>query len=251
MDLIVVESPTKARTLSRFLGSGYSVEATSGHIKDLPKSKLGIDIEHDFKPDYQVVEKRLVNIAKIKSAAKKSSHIFIATDPDREGEAIASHVYDELHAVGDKPKKSEKNGKIRRIVFHEITKSAVENAINNQRNVDKNLVDAQIARRVLDRLVGYKLSPVLWKKIRRGLSAGRVQTVCVRLIVEREREIQVFKSEEYWEIFCQLKQMNNQTSAVEFTAQLSKIKDKKAEIINKDQADKVVTDLKTSDYKVL
>jgi len=251
MDLIVVESPTKARTLSRFLGSGYSVEATSGHIKDLPKSKLGIDIEHDFKPDYQVVEKRLVNIAKIKSAAKKSSHIFIATDPDREGEAIASHVYDELHAVGDKPKKSEKNGKIRRIVFHEITKSAVENAINNPRNVDKNLVDAQIARRVLDRLVGYKLSPVLWKKIRRGLSAGRVQTVCVRLIVEREREIQVFKSEEYWEIFCQLKQMNNQTSAVEFTAQLSKIKDKKAEIINKDQADKVVTDLKTSDYKVL
>ena len=251
MDLIVVESPTKARTLSRFLGSGYSVEATSGHIKDLPKSKLGIDIEHDFKPDYQVVEKRLVNIAKIKSAAKKSSHIFIATDPDREGEAIASHVYDELHAVGDKPKKSEKNGKIRRIVFHEITKSAVENAINNPRNVDKNLVDAQIARRVLDRLVGYKLSPVLWKKIRRGLSAGRVQTVCVRLIVEREREIQVFKSEEYWEIFCQLKQMNNQTSAVEFTAQLSKIKDKKAEIINKDQADKVVRDLKTSDYKVL
>jgi len=177
MNLIIVESPTKARTLSRFLGKEYSVEATMGHIKDLPKSELAVDVDNNFKPNYLEIEKKADTVAKIKEKARKAAKIFLATDPDREGEAIAHHVEEIL-----------KNSKLQRIVFHEITKEAVEEAIKNPRRVDVNLVDAQIARRVLDRLVGYKLSPLLWKKIRRGLSAGRVQSVAVRLIVERERE---------------------------------------------------------------
>ena len=194
MNLIIVESPTKARTLSRFLGKEYSVEATMGHIKDLPKSELAVDVDNNFKPNYLEIEKKADTVAKIKEKARKAAKIFLATDPDREGEAIAHHVEEIL-----------KNSKLQRIVFHEITKEAVEEAIKNPRRVDVNLVDAQIARRVLDRLVGYKLSPLLWKKIRRGLSAGRVQSVAVRLIVEREREIEKFKPVEYWEIFCDLK----------------------------------------------
>jgi len=260
MDLIIVESPTKARTLSRFLGSGYVVEATTGHIKDLPKNKLSIDTEHDFKPDYQVVEKRSETIRKIQTASKKAKNVFIATDPDREGEAIAQHVKEILSdKVIKRSSKELKNNlitqsldySISRIVFHEITKNAVEEAIKNLRDVDKNLVHAQTARRVLDRLVGYKLSPLLWKKVRRGLSAGRVQTVCVRLIVEKEREIEAFKSKEYWEIFVNLqtsKTPNEQKNT--FEVQLIKVDDKKAEIKNKDNADKVVSDLKASEYKV-
>ncbi|KKQ55240.1 MAG: DNA topoisomerase I, DNA topoisomerase I, partial [Candidatus Woesebacteria bacterium GW2011_GWC1_38_13] len=271
MDLIIVESPTKARTLSRFLGSGYVVEATTGHIKDLPKNKLSIDVEHDFKPDYRVVEKRSETIRKIQTASKKAKNVFIATDPDREGEAIAQHVAEiikDKHSLRSKDQKDTKilrektdknlavsqyrNIVVSRIVFHEITKNAVEEAIKNPRDVDKNLVHAQTARRVLDRLVGYKLSPLLWKKVRRGLSAGRVQTVCVRLIVEKEREIEAFKSKEYWEIFVNLqtsKTPNEQKNT--FEVQLIKINDKKAEIQNKENADKVVSDLKASEYTVL
>ena len=152
MDLIIVESPTKARTLSRFLGHDYTVEATTGHIKDLPKSKISIDIEHDFKPDYQLVEKRLGTVKEIQAASLKANKIYIATDPDREGEAIASHV-EEIIKEAEKTKKQ--NKELQRIVFHEITKSAVEEAIAHPRGIDKNLVNAQIARRVLDRLVGY------------------------------------------------------------------------------------------------
>ena len=182
MNLVIVESPTKARTLSRFLGKDYSVEATLGHIKDLPKSKLGVDVEKDFKPDYVVVERRGKEIKKLKTEAKRADKIYIATDPDREGEAIAEHVKEILRSSA---KNKEQSAKLSRIVFHEITKEAVEEAIKNPRKIDKNLVDAQIGRRVLDRLVGYKLSPLLWKKVRRGLSAGRVQTVVVKLVVER------------------------------------------------------------------
>jgi len=241
MDLIIVESPTKARTLSRFLGGDFSVEATMGHIKDLPKNKLAIDIENSFKPDYQAVSKRSDTIKKIRDLSIDKKHIYIATDPDREGEAIAQHVYDILKS---------KSG-VKRIVFHEITKSAVEEAISNPRNIDKNLVDAQVARRVLDRLVGYKLSPVLWKKVRRGLSAGRVQSVCVRLIVEKEREIQSFKSEEYWEIYVKLKTSKTQNTPNNiFEVQLVKINDKKAQIQNKEQADSIVSELNSSEYKV-
>lgn len=245
MNLIIVESPTKAKTLSRFLGGDYSVEATTGHIKDLPKSSLGVDVVNGFKPDYQMVEKRKDTIRKIKSAAKSAKNIYIATDPDREGEAIAEHVKEIITEDGSR------DNALRRIVFHEITKSAVEEAIANPRDIDVNLVDAQTARRVLDRLVGYKLSPVLWKKVRRGLSAGRVQTVCVRLIVEKEREIEAFKSEEYWEVYVKLRKIDSgEEQNADFSVQLVKIDDKKAEIKTHDTADKVVADLKASDYKV-
>jgi DNA topoisomerase-1 len=229
MNLIIVESPTKANTLNKFLGDGYTVIASKGHIKDLPKSRLGIDIEKGFSPSYEVVAKKAEVIKEILASAKKANIIYLATDPDREGEAISAHINEIL---------KKKNTK--RIVFHEITKEAVEEAIKNPGKVDENLVDAQIARRVLDRLVGYKLSPLLWKKVRRGLSAGRVQTVAVRLIVEKEREIEAFKSEEYWDIFCLVKKDE------EFSIQLIKEK-----ITNQTDADKIVKDLEKANYSVL
>ncbi len=229
MKLIIVESPTKAKTLSKFLGSGYDVDSTRGHIKDLPKSKLSIDIENNFKPDYLPLEKKKDVIKELQKKAKNADEIYIATDPDREGEAIASHVAEILS-----------KSKLFRISFHEITKKAVEEAINHPSVVNQNLVDAQIARRVLDRLVGYKLSPLLWKKVRRGLSAGRVQSVAVRLIVEREMQIKAFKAEEFWEIWVQVNQSVNS-----FKIQLIK-----QVITNKEQADKIVADLEAATYKV-
>ncbi len=232
MDLVIVESPTKAKTLGRFLGSGYEVEATMGHIKDLPKSKLGIEVENDFKPDFEEVEKKLDIIKKIRSEGKKAKTIYLATDPDREGEAIAQHASEILKA----------SAKTKRVAFHEITKEAVESAIANPRGIDKNLVDAQIARRVLDRLVGYKLSPLLWKKVRRGLSAGRVQSVAVRLIVEKEREIGAFKSEEYWEIFSIVKELKK---SEEFTVQLIN-----QEVKNKEAAGRITSELGKAKYAV-
>ncbi|OGM18590.1 DNA topoisomerase I [Candidatus Woesebacteria bacterium RIFCSPHIGHO2_01_FULL_38_10] len=258
MNLIIVESPTKARTLSRFLGKDYSLEATYGHIKDLPKSTLGVDVEHNFKPEHVVVEKREKEIKRLREQATKADKIYLATDPDREGEAIAKHVEEVIR--GQEPEVNKKtksklkplssNLLIRRIVFHEITKEALEEAIEHPRSVDKNLVNAQIARRVLDRLVGYKLSPLLWKKVRRGLSAGRVQTVTVRLIVEREREIAAFKQEEYWEIYCNLKTQISKLKTEEFIVKLIKFDDKRAEIKNKKEAGIVVFDLEKSDYKI-
>jgi len=233
-----------------------------GHIKDLPKSKLSIDIEKKFEPQYEFVEKKKEVIEKLKVKSQKSKVIYLATDPDREGEAIAQHVKDVL----ENDKLQMTNYKLSRIVFHEITEEAVAQAIAHPREVDKNLVDAQIARRVLDRLVGYKLSPLLWKKVRRGLSAGRVQSVAVRLIVEKEREIEAFTHEEYWEFFCKVKSQKSTPSASsglmlskieaskvksDFVVKLTKIEDKKAEINNKGQADKIVADLEKSDYKVL
>lgn len=231
MQLIIVESPTKAKTLNRFLGKDYQVEATMGHIKDLPKSQLGIDVKNDFKPDYVEMPKKLDVIKNLEKVSKKASVIYIATDPDREGEAIAAHVKEIVGA-----------SKSKRITFHEITESAVEEAIKHPRAVDKNLVDAQIGRRVLDRLVGYELSPLLWKKVRRGLSAGRVQSVAVRLIVEKEKEIEKFKPEEYWEIFVDLKTKNKK----DLTVQLIKL-----EVKDKKTADEVVASLNKSGYEVL
>jgi DNA topoisomerase-1 len=236
MNLIIVESPTKARTLLKFLGSGYELEATMGHIKDLPKSTLGIDVEKNFEPLYEPIAKKEEAVSKIKSKAKKAERVFIATDPDREGEAIASHVAEILVA-----------SKTSRIVFHEITKEAVEEALKNPREVNRNLVDAQVARRVLDRLVGYKLSPLLWKKVRRGLSAGRVQSVAVRLIVEREREIEKFKTQEYWEIFCTV---SKKDSKEEFQIKLIKISEKAAKVENETQAKEIVSNLGKAAYKV-
>ena len=232
MKLIIVESPTKATTLSKFLGSDYSVDSTRGHIKDLPKSKLSIDIEHNFKPDYQEIEKKKAVIKAIKSKAKKAKEVYIATDPDREGEAIAKHVEDILDT----------KAVVSRITFHEITKKAVEEAIAKPSKVNKDLVDAQISRRVLDRLVGYKLSPLLWKKVRRGLSAGRVQSVAVRLIVDKENEIKAFKPEEYWEIFAKLITKDNKDLVVTLV---------KEKVGNKKTADEILKDLEKADYRVI
>jgi DNA topoisomerase-1 len=237
MNLIIVESPTKAKTLSRFLGSGFAIEATMGHVKDLPKSKLGIDVKKNFKPEYVFIEKRADALAKIKKAAKKSSKVYLATDPDREGEAISFHVKE---ALGD--------GKTARIVFHEITKEAVEAALANPRDIDKHLVDAQIGRRVLDRLVGYKLSPLLWKKVRRGLSAGRVQSVAVRLIVEKEREIEKFKPKEYWNLACDVKPKGKKDRV--FSVVFVGTPEKKIEVGNKTDAERIVGHLKKSKYSV-
>jgi DNA topoisomerase-1 len=245
MNLIVVESPTKARTLSRFLGEGYSILATGGHIKDLPKSKLSVDVENNFKPDYVPLPKKQEAIDKISKSAQNAKIIYIATDPDREGEAIAAHVEE---IITDHRSHIEKH--LKRIVFHEITKEAVEEAIKTPRKLDQNLVDAQIARRVLDRLVGYKLSPLLWKKVRRGLSAGRVQSVAVRLIVEREKEILSFAPVEYWEIFCELTTVSSKSKIPELTVQLFKIGGKKAEVKNAHVAKKVVSDLEKATYKI-
>lgn len=258
MNLIIVESPTKARTLSRFLGNSYTIEATMGHIKDLPKSQLGINVEENFKPEYIVVAKRQETIEKILASSKKADLIFLATDPDREGEAIAEHVHEILHSNGQSKISSDH---LKRIVFHEITKGAVESAIDNPRKIDKNLVEAQVARRVLDRLVGYKLSPLLWKKVRRGLSAGRVQSVAVRLIVEREREITSFKPQEYWEIFCNVKSQKahrvgdpqgseTKNKGDEFTVQLIRLNDKKAEVKDQKSAMQIVAELEKAGYSV-
>jgi DNA topoisomerase-1 len=190
-NLVIVESPTKAKTISKFLGKEYKIESSYGHIRDLPTSKMGIDIEHDFEPTYVIPAKAKNHADSLKALAKKVDQVYFATDEDREGEAIAWHLQQLL-------KIPENN--IKRITFHEITKNAILKALENPRAIDNNLVDAQQARRILDRLVGYELSPFLWKKIARGLSAGRVQSVAVRLIVEREDEIKAFKSEEYWTV---------------------------------------------------
>lgn len=233
MDLIVVESPTKANTLSKFLGQDFEVMATMGHIKDLPKSTLGVDVKNNFKPDYVPVVKREAVIDELIKVARKAKKVFLASDPDREGEAISSHVKEILG----------KRANVFRISFHEITKEAVEEAISKPREIDENLVDAQTGRRVLDRLVGYELSPLLWKKVRRGLSAGRVQSVAVRLIVEKEREIEAFKSQEYWEIFCEVKRKEGKKEV--FTVQLIK-----EEVKNVKQSETVVDELKKSEYLV-
>jgi DNA topoisomerase-1 len=187
MNLIIVESPTKAKTISKFLSKEYKVESSFGHIRDLPTNKMGIDIENNFEPTYVIPDKAKKTVASLKAAAKKSAEVILASDEDREGEAIAWHLIEAL----DLDIKTTK-----RIAFHEITKNAILEALKNPRPLNLNMVDAQQARRLLDRLVGYELSPFLWKKVAKGLSAGRVQSVATRLIVEKEREISAFKIEE-------------------------------------------------------
>ncbi len=189
--LVIVESPTKANTIKKFLGADTSVLSSYGHIRDLPKSKLGVDPENDFEIKYVIPTKARKNVNLLKKEVQKADTVYVATDPDREGEAIAWHLIEVLGLSKDQYK---------RITFHEITKSAIEDALKNPTELDTNLVDAQQARRALDRIVGYKLSPFLWKKVARGLSAGRVQSVAVRLIAKREEEIKKFKPEEYWSI---------------------------------------------------
>ena len=194
-DLVIVESPSKAKTIGKYLGPGYEVVASMGHVRDLPKSKLGVDVEHGFQPDYQPIKGKEETITALKKAAKKSGKVYLATDPDREGEAISWHLKELLNIPDEKTY---------RVTFNEITKKVVNESIAAPRAIDQNLVDAQQARRILDRIVGYELSPLLWKKIRRGLSAGRVQSVATRLVVEREEEIRAFQPQEYWSIQADL-----------------------------------------------
>ena len=246
MQLIIVESPTKAKTISRFLGSGFMVRSSFGHIRDLPKTKLGIDTEHDFEPTYVIPTKAKKIVAELKEGTEKADGVILATDPDREGEAIAWHL---ATALGLDKKSNQK--KLDRVVFHEITKPAIEEAIAHPRAIDQNLVDAQQARRIIDRLVGYKLSPFLWKKIRSGLSAGRVQSVAVRLIVEREREIQKFKPQEYWSVEAELSKKNEDKT---FKARLVNVAGKTIDrlgITTAAEAKKITEELTGAEYQVI
>ncbi len=245
--LIIVESPTKAKTISKFLGDDFKIESSYGHIRDLPKSKLGIDVEKDFEPKYVIPTKSRKRVNELKKDAEKSDEVILATDEDREGEAISWHLVQALNLDG---------AKIKRIAFHEITEKAIKEALEHPRNIDMNLVDAQQARRILDRLVGYELSPFLWKKVFKGLSAGRVQSVAVRLIVDREREIKAFVPQEYWNIVAILTRQplsGDSTTVVEFDAKLIKKDGKvldKFEIKNKEDAEKILEDLKGAEYEV-
>ena len=240
MKLVIVESPTKAKTIAKFLGSDFKIESSFGHVRDLPVSKMGIDIEHDFEPKYVVPVKAKKNLKVLQALAKKSDKIILATDEDREGEAIAWHLAEALKVdLKDTD----------RIVFHEITKPAILEALERPRKIDMKLVNAQQARRILDRLVGYELSPFLWKKVAKGLSAGRVQSVAVRLIVEREREIKKFIVDEYWSVSAILKNAKQ----LPFLARLNKINNKtidKLEIKNEEQAEKILTALNHAEYFV-
>ena len=261
MNLVIVESPTKAKTISKFLGKDYQVESSFGHVRDLPKSKLGIDVEKNFEPSYIIPAKARSVVKNLRAAAEKSDNIILATDEDREGEAIAWHLVQALGLNEIKNQKS-KIKSIERIVFHEITKSAIENALQHPRAIKLDLVNAQQARRVLDRLVGYKLSPFLWKKIVGGLSAGRVQSVAVRLIVDRENEIRIFKPQEYWTIIAQLQKTqlsdNGAAEAEIVEAHLVKIGLpgqeeqvlEKFDIANQEAAEKISEDLKQQVFTV-
>jgi DNA topoisomerase-1 len=221
--LVVVESPAKAKTINKYLGRDYKVVASMGHVRDLPKSKLGVDVDDGFTPDYEVIPARKKVLGEIREAAKGITDIYVATDPDREGEAIGWHLAAELAG---------KKRKIRRLMFNEITKTAVQEALKHPLEIDMRMVDAQQARRVLDRLVGYKISPLLWDKVRRGLSAGRVQSVALKLVCVREREIQAFVPEEYWHLFARLAG----AAPPEFDAKLVKIKGETAKVTNGDEA---------------
>ena len=239
--LVIVESPAKARTISRILGAKYDVRASIGHIRDLPKAKLGIDVEADFAPQYIIPREKSKTVTEIRDAAKRAGEVFLATDPDREGEAIAWHLMEaaDLRSLPH-----------HRVVFHEITPEAVQEAFDHPREINMQLVDAQQARRVVDRLIGYRLSPFLWKKVRRGLAAGRVQSVAVRLVVEREREIEAFVRQEYWSIDAELEKAR---ATPTFRARLAGYvgKKDKLEVTSSDQADQLVSNLRESAYKVM
>jgi DNA topoisomerase-1 len=238
-NLVIVESPAKAKTIGKYLGKNYTVKASLGHVKDLPKKNLSVDVENDFKPVYEVIEGKKKLIAELKTAAKGADSVFLAADPDREGEAICFHLQEELQ--------DKKNGaKFFRVMFNEITKSAIQKAFEKPLSVNLHLVDAQQARRILDRLVGYKISPLLWDKVRRGLSAGRVQTVALRLIVDREREIKAFIRKEYWSIDVNL----GAKKPPQLSAHLAKKNEENIEISNQAEADAIVSTLDGTAYVV-
>jgi DNA topoisomerase-1 len=235
--LVVVESPAKAKTINKYLGRDFKVVASMGHIRDLPKSKLGVDVDNDFAEEYVSIESRKKVIKELKDAAKDASDIYVATDPDREGEAIGWHLTQELKG---------KRRKIHRLTFNEITKKAVQDALKHPRAIDEKMVDAQRARRVLDRLVGYKISPLLWDKVRRGLSAGRVQSVALKLVCDREREIEAFVPEEYWNIFARLAG----PQPPEFEAKLLKRGGEAIKVVNEEQSKAVLGDLEGASWTV-
>jgi DNA topoisomerase-1 len=238
--LIIVESPTKVKTITKFLGSDYVVKASVGHVKDLPSNRLGVDIAHEFAPEYITIEGKEKVLSEIKKAAKRVEKIYLAPDPDREGEAISWHIANAL-------KEEKNNFQIYRVLFNEITKRAVLQALASPGNIDEDKVNAQQARRILDRLVGYKISPILWRKVRWGLSAGRVQSVAVRLICDREREIKNFLSKEYWTIAAFLEG----SLPPQFVARLFKIANEKAELANEADARKVVDDVQEAEFRVI
>ena len=243
-NLVIVESPSKAKTIAKYLGPGYRVTASMGHVRDLPKSKLGVDVDNEFAPQYLVSKDKSQVVKDLKGSVQAAGQIFLATDPDREGEAIAWHL---VEATGPDP------SRVQRVVFHEITPNAVREAMAHPRQIDMRLVDAQQARRVLDRLVGYKVSPLLWRKVKGGLSAGRVQTAALRLIVEREREVEAFVPVEYWTIEADLAKLANgapRRREDQFRATLNQIAGKKAELHNEAEATTVVTDLQGAGYVV-
>ncbi len=253
--LVIIESPGKAKAIQKYLGKGYTVEASFGHVKDLPKSTLGVDIENNFETDYIVIPGKEKVVAKLKKLAASADFIYLAPDPDREGEAIAAHLASELGENGSKKKAKKAKAKkgepeapprIQRVTFNEITKRAVQAAFEHPRAIDQNLVDAQQARRVLDRLVGYQVSPLLWDKVRRGLSAGRVQTVALRLIVEREREIKAFEKKEYWTIDANLAAAKPPAFDARFVGK----SEEKIEVTNGEDAEKIRAALEKADWVV-
>ena len=240
--LVIVESPAKARTIEKYLGRAYAVRASMGHVRDLPKSKLGVAVDGDFEPQYLIPRDKTKTVNELKGYVREAREVILATDPDREGEAIAWHLIAATQAQG-KP--------VQRVVFHEITPDAVRTAMEHPRDIDMNLVDAQQARRVLDRLVGYSISPLLWKKVKRGLSAGRVQSVALRLVVDREREIQEFVTREYWSLDAELVQQGHDTRPpLPFTAGLSRVRGEKADLPNQASVDVIVNDLDGAEYIV-
>lgn len=236
--LVIVESPAKVKTVKKFLGSNYEVAASNGHVRDLPKSQLGIDIENDYEPKYITIRGKGELLASLRKEAKKADKVYLATDPDREGEAISWHLATAL-------KLDEK--KMRRITFNEITKSAVKESIKHARDIDMNLVDEQQTRRILDRMVGYRISPVLWKKIKRGLSAGRVQSVALRIIADREEEINAFIPEEYWSLDAVFKIPGEKKTLI---AKFYGKEKEKMTISSREEADRIMEELKGVSYQV-
>lgn len=245
--LVIVESPSKAKTINKFLGKDFIVEATVGHIKNLPRNKINIDIENGYKPYYEVIEGKEQIIKNLKKLAKESDKVYIATDPDREGEAIASDIADEIKKV---------NQNIRRVLFNEITKTGIENAMKNLRNIDNNLVSSQMARRVMDRILGYKVSPFLWKSFFYGLSAGRVQSVALKLICEREEEIEKFKPKEYWSIFCDFSKLSGKINTFKgkiykVDGNLLKFNGDSPKINNIEEAHNLIKELQLCRFKII
>ena len=237
-NLVIVESAAKVNTISRFLGKNYKVEASIGHVRDLPKSQLGIDTENNYEPKYITIRGKGELLQKMRKDVKNAKCVYLATDPDREGEAISWHLYHSLK-LQDK--------KVCRITFNEITEQAVKEAIKHPRDINMDLVDAQQARRVLDRLVGYKISPILWKKIRKGLSAGRVQSVTLRLISDRDKQIKEFVEEEYWTIEVNLRHGKSKA----FEARLDSKDDVKVEIRNEEEARRIIKECETGQFEVV